>query len=313
MKDQKPRQLTLVEKRSLEASVSIATETLKQIAYQHTVLCQTGMPYRNPSDEVRVWERKQGAILLHIEAGYALDPSTERYAKIGLPFGPKARLILAHLNTEALRTGSPEIEVERSLTAFIRRLQDPTKRGKSGPSGPCIRAFKDQLARLSVAAIRMAMMANKHTVQINSQFVDVIELWLTKDENNRVLWSPTLHLHHQYFDSLQKHAVPLDERALAALAHSAVALDIYAWLAQRLHRIPHGKPQFITWAAIKGQFGADYSRMDNFKAVFRTAIFQVLRCYPKAKVEAAQGGLTLRNSPPPVSARVIVVEKPCDR
>jgi len=313
MKDKKPRQLTLVEKRSLEASISMATETLKQIAYQHTVLCQTCMPYRNPSDEVRVWERKQGAILLHIEAGYALDPSTERYAKIGLPFGPKARLILAHLNTEALRTGSPEIEVERSLTAFIRRLQDPTKRGKSGPSGPCIRAFKEQLARLSVATIRMAMTANDHTVQINSQFVDVIELWLTKDENNRVRWSPTLHLNHRYFDSLQKHAVPLDERALAALSHSAMALDIYAWLAQRLHRIPHGKPQSVSWAAIKGQFGEGHSRMNNFRAVFRIAMFQVLACYPKAKVEADHKGLTLRYSPPPVSARMIVVKKADER
>jgi len=222
-------------------------------------------------------------------------------------------LILAHLNAEALRTGSPEIEVERSLTTFVRRLQDPTKRGKSGPNGYQIRAFKDQLARLSVAAIRMAMMANKHTVQINSQFIDVIELWLTKDENNRILWSPLLHLNHRYFDSLQKHAVPLNERALAALSHSAMALDIYVWLAQRLHRIPHGKPQFITWVAIKGQFGVDHSRMNKFKTVFHSELSQVFRCYPKAKVEVDQGGLTLRNSQPSVSTRVSLVEKSGDR
>jgi len=306
-KDIKPRHLTLVEKRSLENSVSIATETLEQIAYQHTVLCQPGMPYRNPGDEVRVWERKQGAILLHIEAGYAIDPSTERYAKIGLPFGPKARLILAHLNAEALRTGSPEIEVERSLTAFVRRLQDPTKRGKSGPNGYEIRAFKEQLARLSVAVIRMAMTANDHTVQINSQFVDVIELWLTKNDSNRVRWSPTLHLNQKYFDSLQKHAVPLDECALADLAHSALALDIYAWLAQRLHRIPHGKPQFVSWTAVKGQFGVGFRRMDHFRETFRLVLRQVLTCYPKAKVEVNHEGLTLRHSSPPVSARMIVV------
>jgi len=310
MKDTKSRQLTLVKKRSLEASVSIATETLEQLAFQHTVLCQTSLPYRNPGDAVRAWEREQGNVSLSIEAGKTMDRQTRQWIKVGLPYGPKARLILAHLNAEALRTGSPEIEVERSLTAFVRRLQDPTKRRKSGPSGPCIRAFKEQLARLSVAAIRMAMTANEHTVQINNQFVDMVELWLKKDENNRVRWSPTLHLNHRYFDSLQKHAVPLDERALAALSHSAMALDIYAWLAQRLHRVPREKPQFITWAAIKEQFGEGHSRMDNFRSKFRDAIFQVLACYPKAKVEADHKGLTLRHSPPPVSARVIVVEKP---
>jgi len=286
---------------------------LEQIAYQHTVLCQTCMPYRNPGDAVRVWEREQGNVALRVEAGTAHHPETNRWIELGLPFGPKARLILAHLNAEALRTGSPEIEVERSLTAFVRRLQDPTKRGKSGPSGPCIRAFKEQLARLSVATIRMAMMANDHAVQINNQFVDVIELWLTKDENNRVLWSPTLHLNHRYFNSLQKHAVPLDERALMALSHSAMALDIYAWLAQRLHRIPHGKPQFITWAAIKGQFGMEFKRMNDFRKKFLLALRQVFLCYPKANVELDHKGLILRHSQPPVSARLILVERADDK
>jgi len=89
-----------------------------------------------------------------------------------------------------------------------------------------------------------------------------------------------------------------------------MALDIYTWLTQRLHRIPREKPQFITWAVIKGQFGVDYSRMNKFKTVFRAALSQVFLCYPKAKVKVDHGGLTLRNSPPPVSARVIFVEKP---
>jgi len=123
-------------------------------------------------------------------------------------------------------------------------------------------------------------------------------------------WAYYKHLLNQkYFESLQKHAVPLDERALAALSHSAMALDIYAWLAQRLHRIPRGKPQFITWVALKGQFGVDFGRMSHFKETFHLALRQVLACYPKAKVEVAHGGLTLRNSPPPVSARMSAVDK----
>jgi len=302
-----PRQLTLVGKRSLEASVSIATEALEQLAFQHTVLCQTCMPYRNPGNDVLRWERRQGDVHLLINAGEVIDPSTERYAKIGLPFGPKARLILAHLNAEALRTGSPEIEVECSLTAFVRRLQDPTKRGKSGPNGREIHVFKDQLGRLSSALIRVATVRNDRTVQIDGKVVSGLDIWFPKDEQQRVLWSSTIQLSLDYFVSLQKHAVPLDERALAALAHSAMALDIYAWLAQRLHRVPHGKPQCVSWAAVKGQFGADFGRMNDFRSKFRAALSQVLQCYPKAKVEVDHGGLTLRNSPPPVSARVIVV------
>lgn len=35
-------------------------------------------------------------------------------------------------------------------------------------------------------------------------------------------------------------AVPLNETAVMRLAHNAMALDIYTWLAQRLHRVPEG-------------------------------------------------------------------------
>ena len=40
-----------------------------EICFQHTVLCQTGLPYRDPGDDVRLWKRKQGNAALRIEAG----------------------------------------------------------------------------------------------------------------------------------------------------------------------------------------------------------------------------------------------------
>ena len=74
-------------------------------------------------------------------------------------------------------------------------------------------------------------------------------LWFEKDESQRVLWPSTLRLSLDYYESLTRFAVPLDERAIAALAHSAMALDIYCWLAQRLHRIPEGKSQLVPWTS----------------------------------------------------------------
>lgn len=136
MKDKKPRDLTRVEKRHMEASASIASEKPENIAYQHTVLCQTGLPYRNPGDEVRVWEREQGNVALRIEAGVYHHPETNQWVELGLPFGPKVRLILAYLNAEALRTRSPKIEVERSLTAFVRRLRGG--KGAEWSRNPCV-------------------------------------------------------------------------------------------------------------------------------------------------------------------------------
>jgi len=91
------------------------------------------------------------------------------------------------LNREALRTGSPEIEVEHSLTAFVRRLQDPTKRGKSGPNGREIHVFKGQLGRLSSALIHIATIRDDRTVQIDGKVVSGLDIWFPKDEQQRVL------------------------------------------------------------------------------------------------------------------------------
>ena len=107
-----------IQRRGVETGVAVALDTPEQIAYQHSVLCQTSLPYRNPGPDVREWSRKQGAIFLLIEAGKAQNPKTGEWVQLGLPFGPKPRLILAHLNAEALKTGSPEIDVGDSLTAL---------------------------------------------------------------------------------------------------------------------------------------------------------------------------------------------------
>jgi hypothetical protein len=117
-----------------------------------------------------------------------------------------------------------------------------------------------------------------------------------------------------YFDSLTRHAVPLDHRAVAALAHAAMALDAYTWLAQRLHRIAKGKPQRITWTALKGQFGGQYDRMDHFREEFKRMLRQVLTVYPGADVgewiESGRSvGLILCHSKPPVAKRMVMVPR----
>jgi hypothetical protein len=268
------------------------------LAFQHTVLCQTGMPYRDPGDEVRLWQRRQGAALLEIQAGRIADPALRDTVEIGLPWGTKPRLILAHLNAEALRQGSPEIEVEGSLTAFVKRIRG-FKQGRE------IRAFKDQLSRLAAAHVRLAIFFSEtEASQIETKIIAKFDMWLHEDERQRALWPSTIRFSLDYYESLQQHAVPLWEEDLAALAHSALALDIYAWLAQRLHRIKPEQPVFITWAALKDQFGPGYDRMRAFKAFFRSALRQVLTRYRVAWIELDGRGMTLHNSPPPVGKRI---------
>jgi hypothetical protein len=293
-----------VERRLLRSSLAIGTQPSDSVLYQHTVFCQNGLPYRNPGDGCREWERRNGDVSLRVVAGEAIHPETGEWVKLGLPFGPKPRLILIYLNREALIHGSPEIEVDSSLTAFVKGLLG------YDPNGSEIRLLKDQLARLSTAMVRLGTLREGRAVQINTQVVTAFDLWFPKDQRRRVLWPSTVRLSLDYFESLQRHAVPLDERAVAALSHSAMALDLYCWLAQRLHRVHPGKPQFVTWKALKNQFGWHYSAMFKFRQVFRQTLDMVASQYRGARIGLDNGGITFYHSPPPVKGRIAIIRKP---
>lgn len=298
-----PKMQTVVKDRLIETAGLLAETEKQSVTFQHSILCQTCLPYRDPGDDVRTWERLNGTAHLKVLAGEAMHPEEKRLVPLGLPFGPKPRLVLAHVNAEALRTDSPEIEIEDSLTAFVKRL-------KLAGHGRNMRTIKDQLARLSAASVRLGMIRDGRALTVNSQIVTAFDLWFPKDERQRVLWPTTVRLSLDYFESLKAHAVPLDELALSALSHSAMALDLYAWLAQRLHRIPKPHRQFIPWPALKDQFGPDFERLRKFREKYIQALRQVSAVYPAAKIEVTDQGLFLYTSPPPIVKTGIVVQLP---
>ena len=228
----------------------------------------------------------------------AMHPVKQRFVDMPLPFGARARLILIHLNGEALRTGTPEIEVEGSLTAFAQRILGRYPRGRD------IRTFKEQLGALSTATVRLGIANGERAAQLTGQIVEVLDLWAPADPCQRVLWPSTIQLGERYFASLINHAVPLDERAVKALAHSAMGLDVYAWLAQRLHRMARGRTQLVPWTALHEQFGQGYGRLRKFREVFLRTLTFVHGQYRAARIETCPKGLILRNSPPPVGPRI---------
>ncbi len=293
----KKQALSATKQRLLETA---AAQNLFGTMYLHTVLAQTSLPYREPDDGVRTWERINGNVALRLAAREVAEPDTKRWVNLGLPFGPKARLVLAHLCTEAIITGKPEVETADTVTRFV------SKALGMDPKGRNIRSVKDQLARLAGCSIGLALRENGHALQIHTRFTSAFDLWSERDEGERVLWPKTIKFSSDYFESLVKHAVPLNEAHLAALSHSSMGLDIYSWLAQRLHRVKQGVPESITWASLHAQFGMGYAEIREFRRVFKVALEQVLLVYRAAHVEQTESGLTLFFSQPPVPLKAIV-------
>jgi hypothetical protein len=153
------------------------------IVYQHSVFCQTCMPsgflpdlhaFRNPGENIRLWERRNSIVRLEIQA--VLDPDQDAFVDVGLPFGPKPRLALYHLNAEALRTQSRIIELEDSLTAFVSRTLGLDTGGKT------IRAVKEQLSRLAAADFRLSAKRNGRAITIKGTVIEGLELWTPRNE-----------------------------------------------------------------------------------------------------------------------------------
>ncbi|HYQ92656.1 MAG TPA: replication protein RepA [Candidatus Competibacteraceae bacterium] len=298
------RPLSAVKRRLIDSSVKVAATLPEEILFQHSVFCQTVLPYRDPGPEVRIWEREQGQVSLSLEAGRAKDPQGQ-YVPVGLPYGSAARLMLCHLNTTALQTGTRAVEIDSSMTAFFRRLQGRDCNSRD------IQRFKKQLIRLASCIIRFGFDTGPRTVQVDTKIITAFDIGEEYFDGERFLFPQVIQLSADYFESLQTHAVPLDERALASLAHTAMGLDVYTWLAQRLHRVDPQRGQFIPWTALHEQFGQGYKDIRFFRRVFLNVLEMVKLQYPQARVKADKGGLLLGHSPPPVPSRhLILLSKP---
>lgn len=99
--------------------------------------------------------------------------------------------------------------------------------------------------------------------------------------------------------------VPLAEAALRQIKRSSMALDIYLWLAYRLHSLRGPRP--VRWHALRQQFGGGrYGQMFTFCQQFGEALDLALAVYPDAArrgVKVVEDGLVLSPCDLPVAKR----------
>src|SRR3982750_303739 len=181
-----------IQQRLLNLATDIATSSADDLIFIHTIMAQCALPAARPPKNVTVWERRQGRATLLVEAGRAINPKTRHFEQLGLPYGPKARLLLMHLNSEAVRRQSPVIPVEDTMTAFFRRLMGRTQDGRQ------TKMLKEQLSALAAAQFRIGITSPEGALQVDTKVVSAFNLWFEKDESQRVLWPSTLRLSFDY-------------------------------------------------------------------------------------------------------------------
>jgi hypothetical protein len=289
--------LTKRESQLLFAGDRIASEPPDRNDFLHTVMCQVGLPRRATED--RTFERRNGLISISLEAGRLYNG--RHWIDQRLPFGTTPRLVMVHVSSEAVRTRSRKVEVGDSMRQFLQMLGIGDGGGPRGGYSQVRR----QIEALAACRLTIGMQTEGRVVTVDAKPIKRFEAWLHHDGSQRTLWPGVMELSTDFYDTLAEHAVPLDYRALSALKHSALALDIYTWLAHRLCRINKPAGVRLSWQNLRDQFGQEYAESRDFKWEFRKALRQVAVVYPTARVEEVAGGLHLCPSPAPIQRTLV--------
>ena len=285
-----PALITVGDQRLIDAGSSIYsnTPTGDDMAFTHAVFCQVGLPRSKVKS--REFMRRSGAAWVNVQAGF-LDEGKGPVEQ-PIPYGALPRLALAHVGTYAVRNKTREIPIGDSAAEFLQWMG-------MGDDGRRYASLRSQINAL--AACRMQIGYKGRT--FSGQAVEQFDAWLTnKDTGQASFWPGRMVLSEHFYSSLIDGAVPMDIRALHALKGSSLAIDVYAWLAHRLHRI-EGRGVLLHWHALREQFGSEYNGPEadkNFKKEFSQVLKRVLTVYPQANVKKVPGGLVLMGSPPPI-------------
>jgi hypothetical protein len=274
------------DRQAVEAAAVLLGEEESRLGITHAGFAMTSLPHKRIAETV--WRREGHRTTLLVESG-----RDRRGQPVGVPYGSFARLILLYLQTEAVRTGSPEVELGRSMKSWMGRMSLTT-------GGRTYQLVAEQARRIS--ACRLTFFTERQNgaeVRHNGAFVqDAISFAGVIDDGQPSLWQDRVRLDEGFWRSLREHPVPVREEAIRAISTRSLAIDVYIWLAYRLHSL--SKPTAVSWAAIHSQFGAGFKLVRQIKPTFLDALKLALAVYPEAQVEASQNGITLYPSSPAV-------------
>lgn len=286
------------DRRVVEAAAAYLACEDTEIGFLYSGWAQAALPHKRLPDNTP-WQVTTERVTLIVQPGLRAVPEGEPVS-VGVPYGSRARLILLYLQSEALRTNSREIELGRSLHAWLRRLEIPI-------GGKSMRDVRDQAERLSRCRMTFTIRQGSRTGLVNQNLLDT-SMFVEDDNAQGCFFIETATLSELFFQQLRTHPVPIEETAVRQIANNSMALDVYCWLAYRLHVLTEPTP--ISWRALHQQFGRGVKRLDHFKDQFKETLALALAVYPDAEVEVHERGVTLRPSRPPVapsSPRVVAI------
>jgi hypothetical protein len=273
------------ERQLVEAAYRVLSENVDTLGFTYSGFALTSLPHKPPTS--LQWRREGHNLTMLIESG------SDRLGKpIGIPYGSYARFILLFLQSEAVKSRSKEIELGRSMRVWM---------GNMGLSigGNTYRQVSEQARRISSCNLTFFTDTAGKQLRSRGGFVKTEITMSNMISDQPALWQDRVILDDDFFRALLDHPVPISENALRAIGPRSMVIDVYIWLAYRLHSL--SRDLEIGWPALFGQFGAGYTRIRAFRSQFLECLDLALAAYPDGRVRPGERGLILHPSRPPVS------------
>lgn len=272
------------ERALVEAAYRVLSDDAEKMGFTYSGFALTSLPHK-PLQEL-FWRREGHNVTLLLESG------RDRAGKpIGVPYGSYARFILLFLQSEAVRTGNREIELGRSMRVWL---------GTMGLSigGTTYRMVAEQARRIS--SCRLQFFASKGEIEVmrHGGFVDGSITMAGVDTDQPALWNDRVLLNEEFYRALREHPVPVSEAGLRAIGPRSMVIDVYVWLAYRLHALT--RDVSVSWPALHAQFGAGFQLIRKFRTHFIECLELAMAAYPDARVSVDERGLILRPSRPAI-------------
>ena len=273
------------ERMVVEAAYQVLSDDAERMGFTYSGFALTSLPHKPP--ETTTWRREGHNLTLVLQAGVDRNEKS-----LGLPYGSYARFILLFLQSEAIRTRSREIELGRSMKVWL---------GSMGLSigGKTYKQVNEQARRIS--GCTLTFYADRTGAQIRSRggFVKS-EITMTNVAGDQpALWQDRVMLDEDFYRALSEHPVPVSETALRAIGPRSMVIDVYIWLAYRLHALKRDVD--VGWPALYGQFGAGFKSIKRFKQHFADCVALAVAAYPEARVSISSRGMVLQPSRPAIA------------
>ena len=274
------------ERALVEAAFKMLSDENDRLGFIYSGFALTSLPHK-PVEE-GLWRREGHNLTMIVQSG-----ATSSGELLGVPYGSYARFILLYLQSQAIRSNSREIELGRSMRVWL---------GNMGLSigGKTYRQVGEQARRISGCRLQFFTSQGKMELMRHGGFVEgSISLAGVNASDQPSLWNEKVLINEEFFRAMKSHPVPLSEAALRAIGPRSMVLDVYIWLAYRLHVLT--TDVLITWSALHIQFGAGFRRLRSFRTQFVESVELAVAAYPEARLSVCEMGVTLRPSPPAIA------------